>query len=129
GFTTPLLIGGATTSRAHTALRIAPQYSSPVVHVLDASRAVPVASSLRDPARREEFARQVGEEYRQLRLEREGEHEGNLISIEEARASRITLDLSVPAPRPDALGVRSFSGWPIADLRQRIDWTPFFRSW
>jgi len=129
GFRTPLLIGGATTSRAHTALRIAPQYSSPVVHVLDASRAVPVASALRDPARREEFARQVDAEYRQLRLEREGEHEGNLVSLEEARASRIELDLSLPAPRPNVTGVRSFSGWPIADLRQRIDWTPFFRSW
>src|SRR5690606_7977842 len=129
GFTTPLLIGGATTSRAHTALRIAPQYSSPVVHVLDASRAVPVASSLRDPARREEFARQLDEAYRQLRLGREGEHEGNLLSLEEARASRITLDLSVPAPRPDARGVTCATGWPIGDLRQRIAWPPCFRGW
>ncbi len=129
GFTTPLLIGGATTSRAHTALRIAPQYSQPVVHVLDASRAVPVASTLRDPDRRVAFAAEVRDEYEALRREREGEHEGHLITLAEARASRITLDLSLPAPVPATTGVRSFDHWPIADLRQRIDWTPFFRSW
>jgi len=129
GFTTPLLIGGATTSRAHTAIRIEPQYSQPVVHVLDASRAVPVASALRDPARREEFAASIRTEYEAVRREREGEHIGNLVTVEEARASRISLDLSVAAPRPRTIGVQAFDDWSIADIRTRIDWTPFFRSW
>jgi 5-methyltetrahydrofolate--homocysteine methyltransferase len=71
-FTTPLLIVGANTSRAHTALRIAPRYSGPVVHVLDASRAVPVASALRDHARREAYASATRAEYEALRFEREG---------------------------------------------------------
>ncbi len=129
GCTTPLLIGGATTSRVHTALRIAPRYSGPVVHVLDASRAVPVAAALRDPERRVAYASQVADEYAALRAEREGEHEGNLLSLAEARAARATIDLSAPAPRPARPGVTAFDGWPIADLRDRIDWTPFFRTW
>ena len=129
GFTTPLLIGGATTSRAHTALRIAPRYSGPVVHVLDASRAVPVASTLRDPARRNDYAATIRAEYESLRIEREGEHEGNLVSIAEARAARAEIDLSVPAPVPAFTGVRMFDQWPLAELRERIDWTPFFQTW
>jgi 5-methyltetrahydrofolate--homocysteine methyltransferase len=129
GFTIPLLIGGATTSRAHTALRIAPRYSGPVVHVLDASRAVPVASTLRDPARREAYAVTIRTEYEALRLEREGEHEGNLIAIADARAARATIDLSLPAPVPAFTGVRAFAEWPLAELRERIDWTPFFQAW
>jgi 5-methyltetrahydrofolate--homocysteine methyltransferase len=128
-FTTPLLIGGATTSRAHTALRIAPRYSGPVVHVLDASRAVPVASALRDPAKREEYAAGIRAEYEVLRVEREGEHEGNLMAIEAARAVRGTIDLSIPTPVPTFLGVRAFDGWSLAELRERIDWTPFFQTW
>ncbi len=129
GFSTPLLIGGATTSRAHTALRIAPRYSGPVVHVLDASRAVPVAAALRDPGRRAVYAAQIADEYAALRTEREGEHEGNLLSLAEARAARATIDLRAPAPRPARPGVTAFDRWPIADLRDRIDWTPFFRTW
>ncbi len=128
-FTLPLLIGGATTSRAHTALRIAPVYSSPVVHVLDASRAVPVASTLRDDTKREAFAQQVNEEYATLRREREGEHEGALLDIAQARANPVAIDLSVPVPAPTFIGVRAFDGWPIADLRARIDWTPLFQAW
>ncbi|MEP6590294.1 MAG: methionine synthase [Gemmatimonadota bacterium] len=129
GLNIPLLIGGATTSRLHTALRIAPAYSGPVVHVLDASRAVPVASALRDGARREEFAAGIATEYAQLRAEREGEHEGSMLPLEAARASAITLDLTLPVPVPAFLGVRAFDNWPLADLRTHIDWTPFFRTW
>jgi len=128
-FTTPLLIGGATTSRAHTALRIAPRYRAPVVHVLDASRAVPVAAALRDPTRREELAAQVRDEYAALRREREGEHEGQLAPLAEARTARAAVDWSRPVPQPAIQGVTSFDAWPLADLRTRIDWTPFFRTW
>ncbi|MEZ4378332.1 MAG: methionine synthase [Gemmatimonadales bacterium] len=128
-FTVPLLIGGATTSRAHTALRIAPAYSAPVVHVLDASRAVPIAAALRDPARREALHAETAASYAALRAEREGEHEGHLASLEEARSRRGTLDLGVPAIAPSFTGVRAYRDWPLADLRDRIDWTPFFRTW
>ena len=129
GSTIPLLIGGATTSKAHTALRIAPGYSQPVVHVLDASRAVPVASALRDPVRRIEMAAQISTEYAKIRAEREGEHEGSLVPIAEARAHHLRIDLAIPVPQPSFIGLRTFDAWPLADLRARIDWTPFFQTW
>ncbi|HEY4320186.1 MAG TPA: methionine synthase [Gemmatimonadales bacterium] len=129
GLDIPILIGGATTSRAHTAIRIEPAYSGPVVHVLDASRAVPVASALRDPARRAEMAAGVSAEYAKLRADRAGEHEGKLISLDAARANPARIDLSLPVPTPTFTGRKTFDSWPIADLRARIDWTPFFRTW
>src|SRR5262249_12451172 len=129
GMTTPLLIGGATTSRVHTAVRIAPNYTAPAVHVLDASRAVPVASALRDPVRRPEFAADISNEYARVRAEREGEHEGTLVPIVEAREQRLQIDLSTTPPVPAFTGVRQFDRWPIGDLRQFIDWTPFFQTW
>jgi 5-methyltetrahydrofolate--homocysteine methyltransferase len=129
GFDLPLLIGGATTSKAHTALRIEPNYSAPVVHVLDASRAVPIAAALRDPDRRAALHAETAAEYGRIRREREGEHEASLISLAEARAQRATIDLSVAATPPQFTGIRSFATWPVADLRPRIDWTPFFRTW
>ncbi len=125
----PLLIGGATTSRAHTALRIAPRYTGPVVHVLDASRAVPVAAALRDPARRDDYARQIRDEYDEVRRAREGERTGPLLSLAEARAARGTLDLGLAATQPTFLGARAIEGWSIAELRDCIDWTPFFATW
>ncbi len=129
GCTTPLLIGGATTSKAHTALRIAPAYSAPVVHVLDASRAVPVAGTLHDPARRTAFAAEINAEYARVRAEREGEHEGPLTPLEDARERRLAPDLSIAVPQPSFRGTRIFDAWPLADLRPYIDWTPFFRAW
>nr|MBP6444933.1 cobalamin-dependent protein [Gemmatimonadales bacterium] len=129
GLRIPLLIGGATTSRAHTALRIEPNYSAPVVHVLDASRAVPVASALHDPARRKAFAAEVAAEYAIVRREREGEREGELTSLAAARAAAFPIDLDVPVPVPTFTGIRAFDRWSLADLRPRIDWTPFFRTW
>jgi len=125
----PILIGGATTSKLHTALRIAPNYSGPVVHVLDASRAVPVASSLRDPGKRADFTAGIVSEYARIRAERAGEHEGSLLPIEAARAKPATINLAIPVPRPAFLGSRAFDHWSLADLRQRIDWTPFFQTW
>ena len=129
GLDIPLLVGGATTSKAHTALRIAPAYSGPVVHVLDASRAVPVASALRDPARRGAFAADVAADFARIRAEREGEHEGPLTPIADARDAALHLDLAIPVPAPTFLGTRTFDNWPLADLRTRIDWTPFFQAW
>jgi 5-methyltetrahydrofolate--homocysteine methyltransferase len=129
GLDIPILIGGATTSRAHTALRIAPEYSGAVVHVLDASRAVPVAGSLRDPERRTAFAAGIRTEYARVRAERAGEHEGSLLSLAQARANHFQPDLSVAAPVPAFLGLRTFDRQPIGGLRRYIDWTPFFQAW
>jgi 5-methyltetrahydrofolate--homocysteine methyltransferase len=129
GMTTPLLIGGATTSRAHTALRIAPAYSSPVVHVLDASRAVPVAASLHDAARRPAFAAEIAAEYEAIRIERDGERDGALTPLETARTRRAGIALDTPVPVPSFTGTQIFANWPLSDLRRRIDWTPFFRTW
>ena len=127
GFTTPLLIGGATTSRAHTALRIAPRYRSPVVHITDASRAVPAAASLLSEEQRARFATEVAADYAALRKEREGEGERDLVPLAEARKHPVTI-ADTPAPRPAWLGARSFD-WPLEDLIDRIDWTPFFQAW
>ncbi|HVX88296.1 MAG TPA: vitamin B12 dependent-methionine synthase activation domain-containing protein, partial [Gemmatimonadales bacterium] len=127
GFTTPLLIGGATTSRAHTALRIAPRYKAPVVHITDASRAVPAAGALLSDLQRDAFAREVAVEYAKLRKEREGEGERDLVPLAESR-QRPTAIADTPAPRPAWLGARSFD-WPLEDLVERIDWTPFFQAW
>ena len=129
GLDIPILIGGATTSKAHTALRIAPAYSGPVVHVLDASRAVGVAGNLWDPAKRPEFAAGISAEYAKVRADRAGEHQGSLISLADARANRLQVDLSLVPPVPKFTGVRAFDHWPLAELRQRIDWTPFFQAW
>jgi 5-methyltetrahydrofolate--homocysteine methyltransferase len=129
GFTTPLLIGGATTSRTHTAVRIAPRYSGPVVHVLDASRAVGVASHLMSPARRDGFAAGVREEYDGIRREREARQAGErLARYEEAKRNRATAEWTA-APQPSFLGVRTLEAWPLDDLVDRIDWTPFFKAW
>ncbi len=125
----PIMIGGATTSKAHTAIRIAPAYSGPVVHVLDASRAVGVAGALWDQSRRPEFVAKLNEEYAKVRADRAGEHQGALITIEDARANRFQVDLSLTPPEPSFLGVRAFDQWPLAELRTMIDWTPFFQTW
>jgi len=129
GFQTPLLIGGATTSKAHTAVKIAPHYEHPVVHVLDASRAVPVTSSLLSESGRDEFVRKHSLEYEKLRREH-GAPNFKLLSLEAARANRPALGYG-----PDAVAVPEFSGvrvledFPLETLREYIDWTPFFRTW
>ncbi len=131
GFTLPLLIGGATTSRIHTAVRIAPKYSGPVVHVHDASRAVGVTSSLLSSTLREGFVTEVREDYARLRKEREG-GEGNerQITLVEARANRLRIEWSAaPAPAPKVPGLTTFREYPLAELVERIDWTPFFQAW
>jgi 5-methyltetrahydrofolate--homocysteine methyltransferase len=131
GMTTPLLIGGATTSRTHTAVKIAPAYSGPVVHVLDASRAVGVAGKLVDSDRRDQFAGSIRDEYETVRRERgERRAKETRLSIEAARANRLPIEWTdVVPPRPTFLGVRTFERYPLADLVDRIDWTPFFATW
>src|SRR4051794_18404728 len=130
GFTTPLLIGGATTSRAHTAVKIDPAYSGPVVHVLDASRAVGVAGALVDPQRSGPYAANVVEEYEALRVDRAGRRAAEArVTLREARENRLIVDLDVPVPSPSFLGLRSFDAYPLDELVERIDWTPFFQTW
>ncbi|WP_338501131.1 methionine synthase [Sphingomonas kaistensis] len=130
GMTRPLLIGGATTSRAHTALRIAPKYSGPVIHVLDASRAVGVAGSLvSDGPQRQELIGRTASDYQQLREQREGRGQSDLAPLAEARANHFDGAAAGPSPKPLRSGIHRFDRWSLADLRQVIDWTPFFRAW
>ncbi len=131
GFTIPLLIGGATTSRTHTAVKIAPAYSGPVVHVLDASRAVGVAGSLVQADRREAFVAGIRDEYETVRRERAGQRaKERRLTLAEARANPVPVDWSdVRPPRPSFVGPRTFSDYPLAELVEFIDWTPFFATW
>ncbi len=125
----PLLIGGATTSKVHTALKIDPAYSGPVIHVLDASRAVGVASRLLSDTQKDEFVQTTASEYEKTRLAREGKTPSVLLTIDEARDNYYDAYLSdKPAP-PEKPGLHVFDDWDLADLREYIDWTPFFRAW
>ncbi|MGE3747482.1 MAG: dihydropteroate synthase, partial [Sphingomonadaceae bacterium] len=127
--TMPLLIGGATTSRVHTALRIAPAYQGPVVHVLDASRAVGVASTLVSDTLKDAFVTKTSDEYEAIRVARANKGQSELISLEAARANAFPTDFSLSPPAPLQPGVHHFPDWSLDDLRQHIDWTPFFRAW
>jgi len=130
GFSLPLLIGGATTSKAHTAVKIEPAYSGPVIHVLDASRAVGVAGSLVSDTLRNDLVAAVKTEYETIRVARAGQtRDDRRIGIEDARANRLALDLSRACPTPTFAGVRAFDDYPLEDLVERIDWTPFFQTW
>ncbi len=131
GLDLPLLIGGATTSRAHTAVKIEPAYRrGPTVHVADASRAVGVVGSLLSPEQRADYAVRVRDEYRALREERSSRRAGERrVTIEEARANRLVPDWARPVPVPAVTGVRHLRDYPLAELLPRIDWTPFFQSW
>ena len=129
GFTIPLLIGGATTSKVHTALRIDPAYLGPVIHVLDASRAVGVASQLLSDTQALPFIKATADEYEHVREVRAGKGQSALLSLEDARANMFAADMSLmPAP-PEHPGLHVFESWDLADLRAGIDWTPFFRAW
>jgi 5-methyltetrahydrofolate--homocysteine methyltransferase len=131
GFTLPLLIGGATTSRAHTAVKIAPAYTGPVVHVLDASRAVGVAGHLKSPDLREAFVGQNRQEQDRLReAHRSRQAERPLVSIAEARRRRRALDWTgYTPPRPSFTGVRVLDPYPLEEIVPFIDWSPFFHTW
>jgi 5-methyltetrahydrofolate--homocysteine methyltransferase len=129
GFKLPLLIGGATTSRRHTAIKIAPHYSEPVVHILDASRAVPVTTSLLSDDGKADFVAQHRAEYEALRKAHTAPRQ-QVVSLETARARRTPIewraeDLAVP----EFTGVRVLDNFPLATLREFIDWSPFFHTW
>ena len=127
GMSTPLLIGGATTSRIHTAVKIAPEYSHPIVHVLDASRSVPVAGSLLGEDTKEAFAQKIQEEYTAL-AENHAKRQStkDLITLEEAIANRWQHDGQVVEPK--TTGIHTVE-MPLAELVDTIDWTPFFQTW
>ncbi|MBX9882730.1 MAG: methionine synthase [Sphingomonas sp.] len=129
GMTRPLLIGGATTSKVHTALRIAPAYAGPVVHVLDASRAVGVATALVSETQATGFVEKTAAEYAHIRDTRAGKGQNELLPLEDARARAFEADMSLKAPPPLQPGVHVFRDWSLAELVDYIDWTPFFRSW
>jgi 5-methyltetrahydrofolate--homocysteine methyltransferase len=129
GFKLPLLIGGATTSRAHTAVKIAPHYSEPVVHVLDASRAVPVTTSLLSEDGKADFVARHRADYEALRKTHAAPR-ARLMPLERARQQRSTIQWrSEDLSTPEFTGVRVLDNFPLATLREYIDWTPFFHTW
>jgi 5-methyltetrahydrofolate--homocysteine methyltransferase len=131
GFTIPLLIGGATTSRIHTAVKIAPHYSGPVVHVLDASRSVPVAGKLASNQTREEFFAEIKAEYAKLRQDHASrQRDKNYIPIEKAREKKAPINWEeTTIHKPAFLGNRYFEDYDLAEIARYIDWTPFFQTW
>jgi 5-methyltetrahydrofolate--homocysteine methyltransferase len=129
GFKLPLLIGGATTTRTHTAVKIAPHYSEPVVHVLDASRAVPVTTSLLSDEGKPAFVEQHRAEYEALRKAHASPRQ-TVVSLETARARRTPIEWRAEdLPVPTFTGVRVLKDFPLETLREFIDWSPFFHTW
>ena len=131
GMDLPLLIGGATTSRAHTAVKIAPSYTQPVVHVLDASRSVGVVSALLNPEQKPLFIEKTRGEYQKLREDYAGRsREKKMLTLEEARAKRTPIDWATTRiDTPTFLGRRVIESQPLEDLVPYIDWSPFFHTW
>ncbi len=130
GFMVPLLIGGATTSKTHAAVKIAPNYSNPTIHVLDASRSVTVAGSLLSKEK-EKFTHSVKQEYDNLRTTfKSRKDEKKYLSIEEARNNKYKIDWKkTRITKPLLLGRKVFENFPLDKIRERIDWTPFFLTW
>ncbi|MBA3582662.1 MAG: methionine synthase [Gammaproteobacteria bacterium] len=131
GFTIPLMIGGATTSKLHTAVKIDPQYEHPVVYVPDASRAVGVAGNLLSPENREKYTLALKEEYRDMRDRRNAQQDNRKqASMVDARANKQAIDWSAyTPPTPQFLGTQILDNYPLEKLVPFIDWTPFFQSW
>jgi 5-methyltetrahydrofolate--homocysteine methyltransferase len=132
GLNLPLLIGGATTSRVHTAVKIDPNYrSGPVVHVNDASRAVGVASSLLSPDKRESFAAEVRAEYAKISAAHfRAQADKKRLKLADARANAVKIDFAkAPPKKPAFLGIKTFGDYDLAELVDSIDWTPFFQTW
>ena len=127
----PLLIGGATTSRIHTAVKIDPVYDGPVIHVLDASRSVPVASELINPKTTGNIKQRFKDEYKKLRVDHEGKKsDKHYITLAEARKNKVKIDWSsTQFTKPAVTGRKEFVNYPLEELRQYIDWTPFFQTW
>lgn len=131
GFTTPLLIGGATTSKVHTAVKVAPHYSHAVVHVNDASKSVPVASSLISKELRGAFMADVNKDYERVREQnKNAQSQNKFIPLEEARKNKFPVDWSkATVNTPAFLGNKVFDNYSLSEIAEYIDWTPFFHSW
>jgi 5-methyltetrahydrofolate--homocysteine methyltransferase len=131
GLTLPLLIGGATTSRAHTAVKLEPAYSGPVVHVIDASRAVGVVRALLDDKERDKFVAATRESYAELRRQHaDRDDRTRRLTLDAARKNRVRIDFAAtPVPKPTFLGARALRDVDLAELVGYIDWTPFFDTW
>ncbi|MCH2448865.1 MAG: methionine synthase [Gracilimonas sp.] len=131
GMDLPLLIGGATTSRLHTAVKIDPEYEGSIIHVLDASRAVSIAGDVISKERKGGVKIDVKKEYAELRKQHEErQNKKPILSIEEARSNKVEIDWEgYNPPKPTFLGTRTFEDYPISELRNYIDWSPFFRTW
>ena len=130
GFQVPLLVGGATTSKMHTAVKIAPAYQGPTLHVVDASRAVGVASQLLSESQKEDFVKKVAHEYTALREAHSARHEKSLATLAQARKNAAKLDWTAyTPPRPRSLETIALPQYDVAKLVAQIDWTPFFRTW
>ncbi len=131
GFKTPLLIGGATTSKVHTAVKIAQNYSGPVVHVNDASKSVPVASSLISNELRDAFMADVNKDYERVREQnKNAQGQNKFIPLAEARENKLKLDFSNGSiAKPTLLGNKTFNNYSLKEIAEFIDWTPFFHSW
>ena len=131
GMKIPLMIGGATTSRVHTAVKIAPYYSGPVVHVNDASRSVPVLGSLLSNEHKEQFMKGIIDDYARIRTQHENANNQNkFIALEEAQKNKVKIDWATQAVvSPKNLGVEVLENYPLDKLVPYIDWTPFFHSW
>ncbi|MFV0366157.1 MAG: methionine synthase [Mangrovibacterium sp.] len=128
GFNIPLLIGGATTSKIHTAVKISPEYHAPVVYVKDASRSVNVVASLL--AKDEQFVADLNAEYEAIRTQHSQKRAKSYLTIEDARANKFTCDWAAsPICEPNQLGVHQLLDFPLPELRQHIDWTFFFVAW
>ena len=127
----PLMIGGATTSKIHTAVKIAPQYDGAAVHVLDASRAVGVANDLLQTESRDQFIKQVNEEYEALRVRRASNQEARkLATMEQVHENRFRCEESGYTPvKPSFLGIRQFDDYSLEEISRYIDWSPFFQTW
>jgi len=130
GFTIPLMIGGATTSRAHTAVKIEPHYQGPTIYVTDASRSVGVASNLLSAELKEDFVKSMRKEYEEVRERHKGrEAKTKQHSLEAARQNKFTWNMSSTPSRPSFLGIKVIDCFPLETLAWYIDWTPFFQTW
>mmetsp|Transcript_8675 Transcript_8675/g.31978 ORF Transcript_8675/g.31978 Transcript_8675/m.31978 type:complete len:1373 (+) Transcript_8675:189-4307(+) len=133
GLKIPILLGGATTSRMHTAVKVEPQYSGPVIHVLDASRAVPVVQSVLDAKSKDDFVEDIREQYAEMREEfYAGLEDRKYLSLDKARAKACVVDWKDPENmpvKPSFCGTKVFDDFPIEDVLAAIDWNPFFQVW
>ncbi len=130
GFTIPLIIGGATTSRIHAAVKIAPNYSGAAIHVLDASRSVTVCSNLMNQDTRDSYIQGIKDEYAKAReAHANKKSDKRFVTLEQARADKFRIDLDKVAPKPSFTGTKVFEAYPLAELVPYIDWTPFFHTW